>query len=279
MILIYIYFNDLWRNDLKTVDILIPFIKNLARQAGKICLEGQKNLTANDLEFKSAKDIVTETDKKVEAFLVKAILEHYPDHGVLGEEYGTVQAKSQFRWIIDPIDGTTSFVHRLPFYSISIALEEAGELVLGVVYAPATDQLFYAEKGNGAFMNDTPIHVSDTQTLDSAVMATGFACLRAGLETNNLPIFNKIVPKLRDVRRFGSAALDLCFTALGSLDGFWEMQLNIYDIAAGTVILKEAGGVVTDFTGGGQFPEKGVAATNRRLHNELIRILTNFCVS
>ena len=128
--------NSPWRNDLETVDILIPFIKNLARQAGRICLEGQKNLTAHDLEFKSAKDIVTETDKNVEAFLVKAILERYPDHGVLGEEYGAVQAKSPFRWIIDPIDGTTSFVHRLPFYSISIALEHAGELVLGFVYAP-----------------------------------------------------------------------------------------------------------------------------------------------
>jgi len=114
-----------------------------------ICLEGQKNLTFHDLEFKSTKDIVTETDKKVEAFLVKAILGRYPDHGVLGEEYGAVQANSGFRWIIDPIDGTTSFVHRLPFYSISIALEKAGELVLGVVYAPALNQLFYAEKGNG----------------------------------------------------------------------------------------------------------------------------------
>jgi myo-inositol-1(or 4)-monophosphatase len=269
--------NDPWRKDLKTVNILIPFIKNLARQAGGICLEGQNDLTDHDLEFKSAKDIVTETDKKVEAFLVKAILERYPDHGVLGEEYGAVQAKSQFRWIIDPIDGTTSFVHRLPFYSISIALEKAGELVLGVVYAPATGQLFYAEKGNGAFMDENPIHVSDTLTLDNAVMATGFACLRAGLETNNIPIFNEIVPKLRDIRRFGSAALDLCYTALGSLDGFWEMNLNIYDIAAGTVILREAGGVVTDFTGGGRFPEKGFTATNKELHNELIRILTKFC--
>ena len=256
---------------------MITFIKNLVLDAGMICLEGQKNLTFHDLEFKSTKDIVTETDKKVEAFMLKAILARYPDHGVLGEEYGAVQANSGFRWIIDPIDGTTSFVHRLPFYSISIALEKAGELVLGVVYAPALNQLFYAEKGNGAFVGDTPIHVSETKELDNAVMATGFACLRAGLEKNNLPIFNEIVPKLRDIRRFGSAALDLCYTAMGSLDGFWEMNLNIYDIAAGIVILKEAGGVITDFTGGGQFPEKGLAAANKDLHNALIPILTGFC--
>jgi myo-inositol-1(or 4)-monophosphatase len=257
---------------------LISFIKNLALEAGRICLEGQKNLSLHDLEFKSKKDIVTETDKEVEAFLVKAILARYPDHGVLGEEYGAVQTKSGLRWIIDPIDGTTSFVHRLPFYSISIALEKEGEPVLGVVYAPALNQLFYAEKGKGAFVGDTAIHVSETRELDKAVMATGFACLRAGQQNNNLPIFNEIVPKLRDIRRFGSAALDLCYTALGSLDGFWEMNLNIYDIAAGTVILKEAGGVVTDFTGGRQFPEKGIAAANKALHNELVRILTGFHV-
>jgi myo-inositol-1(or 4)-monophosphatase len=257
---------------------LISFIKNLALEAGRLCLEGQKNLSLHDLEFKSEKDIVTETDKEVEAFLVKAILARYPDHGVLGEEYGAVQTKSGLRWIIDPIDGTTSFVHRLPFYSISIALEKEGEPVLGVVYAPALNQLFYAEKGKGAFVGDTAIHVSETRGLDKAVMATGFACLRAGRQNNNLPIFNEIVPKLRDIRRFGSAALDLCYTALGSLDGFWEMNLNIYDIAAGTVILKEAGGVVTDFTGGGQFPEKGIAAANKALHNELVRILTGFHV-
>lgn len=258
---------------------MISFIKNLALEAGMICLEGQKHLTIHDLEFKSAKDIVTAIDKKVEAFLVKAILARYPDHGVLGEEYGAIQTKSGFRWIIDPIDGTTSFVHRLPFYSISIALEKEGEMVLGVVYAPALGQLFYAEKGKGAFMDGTPIHVSGTRELDKAVMATGFACLRAGWQNNNLPIFKEIVPKLRDIRRFGSAALDLCYTALGSLDGFWEMNLNIYDIAAGTVILKEAGGVVTDFTGAQQFPQKGIAATNKRLHNELIRILAKYSAS
>lgn len=255
---------------------MISYIKQLAVEAGMICIEGQKALTFHDLEFKSAKDIVTSIDKNVEAFLVKAILARYPDHGVLGEEYGAVETNSGFRWIIDPIDGTTSFVHRLPFYSISIALEKNGELVLGVVYAPAMGQLFYAEKGKGAFMDGTAIHVSETMELDKAVMATGFACLRAGLQNNNLAIFNELVPKLRDIRRFGSAALDLCYTAMGSLDGFWEMNLNIYDIAAGTVILKEAGGVVTDFTGNAQFPQKGIAAANKGLHNELTQILTKF---
>ncbi len=262
--------------DENTVDILISFIKDLAIEAGKICIDGQNNLTSGDLEFKSAKDIVTVVDKKVEDFLIREIQNHYPDHGVLGEERGAIRTQGRFRWIIDPIDGTTSFVHRLPFYSISIALEADGEFILGLVHAPALGQVFYAQKGKGAFVNDTPVRASETKTLDCAVMATGFACLRSGWKNNNLPVFNHIVPELRDIRRFGSAAIDLCYVALGSLDGFWEMNLNIYDIAAGVVILKEAGGVVSDFTGGSSFPQNGIAAANRHLHPELLRLLAPF---
>ena len=255
---------------------MISFIKELALEAGRLCLGGQKNLTSGDLEFKSAKDIVTVIDKKVEDFLIKEISARYPDHSILGEENGSIRGHGRFRWIIDPIDGTTSFVHRLPFYSISIALEKDGDLVLGVVYAPALGQMFYAQTGMGAFLNETPVRVSDTRELGSAVMATGFACLRSGWENNNLPVFNHIVPRLRDIRRFGSAAIDLCYVAMGCLDGFWEMNLNIYDIAAGVVILKEAGGQVSDFSGGSAFPEKGIAAANKNLHPELLGLLAPF---
>ena len=129
------------------------------------------------------------------------------------------------------------------------------------------------ELGKGAFLNDMPIHVSNTKNLMDAVMATGFACLRAGLKENNLVHFNKIVPKLRDIRRYGSAAIDLCYVACGKLDGFWEMQLNIYDIAAGALIVKEAGGNLSDFSGGSGFPEKGIVAANPSLHPLLIKLL------
>ncbi len=252
---------------------MISFVKRLALEAGQICLDGQSKLTSSDLTFKSLKDIVTVTDKKVEQFLVKEILSKYPDHSILGEETGTTKGKGQYKWIIDPIDGTTSFVHNQPFYGVSIGLEKNGELILGVVNAPVLNQMFYAQKGKGAFLNDTSIKVSDTLDLDSAVMSTGFACLRSGLEPNNLNLFNKIAPQLRDVRRYGSAALDLCYTAWGSLDGYWEMNLNVYDIAAGVLILREAGGIVTDFSGGNKFPENGIAGANAFLHPQLLSCL------
>ncbi len=249
---------------------MISFVTRLARQAGQICLKEQATLTSGDLTYKNPKDLVTVTDKNVETFLVKELGRAYPDHGILGEETGVKQSKTSYRWIIDPIDGTTSFVHNQPFYGVSIALEKEGELILGVVYAPVFDELFYAEKGKGAFLNNTPIRVSDTSALDQAVMATGFACLRDSQTDNNLTHFNNIVPRLRDIRRYGSAALDLCYTACGRLDGYWEMNLNIYDIAAGVVILREACGKVSDFSGDKYFPEKGIAAANANLHSLLI---------
>ncbi|MCG8615495.1 MAG: inositol monophosphatase [Desulfobacterales bacterium] len=254
---------------------MISFISNLAREAGNICLEERTRLSSEDLSFKSAKDIVTVADQRVEAFIVSTIKESYPDHSILGEETGATSGSAPFRWIIDPIDGTTSFVHNQPFYGVSIALEESGSIIAGVVYAPVFDELFVAEKGNGAFLNQKPIRVSDTTRMDQAVMATGFACLRAGWAENNLTYLNRIAPELRDVRRYGSAALDLCYTACGRLDGYWEMNLNLYDIAAGVLILREAGGIVSDFKGGEEFPQTGLAAAPPDLHTKLIDYLKN----
>jgi len=252
---------------------LISFITRLAREAGRICLQRQTKLNSGDLTFKSPKDLVTVTDKEVENFLVKEILSTWPDHGILAEETGETKGTGPFRWIIDPIDGTTSFVHNQPFYAVSIGLEINRDPVLGVVYAPALDQMFVAELGKGAFLNGKPIRVSETLNISHAVMATGFACLRSGLKENNLPHFNRIAPQLRDIRRYGSAALDLCYTAQGTLDGYWEMNLNAYDICAGVVILKEAGGIVTDFKGGTNYPRNGIAAANPVLHSQLIHCL------
>ena len=241
--------------------------------AGDICKKEQHNLKTSDLEFKNPKDLVTIIDKRVESFLIQEIKTRYSEHDILGEETGRSGNSSRYLWIIDPIDGTTSFVHGQPFYAVSIALEKDGELILGAVYAPELNQLFTAQLGKGAFLNDIPINVSNTEHLIDAVMATGFACIRAGLEENNLIHFNNIVPRLRDIRRYGSAAIDLCYVACGKLDGFWEMQLNIYDIAAGALIVREAGGNLSDFSGGSDFPEKGILAANSSLHPLLIKLL------
>ena len=251
------------------------FLTDLLRQAGQICVQEQGRLDRNDLEFKNQKDIVTVTDKKVEDMIIRTIRDQYPAHDILGEETGRSLAQGsgnheKYQWIIDPIDGTTSFFHGQPFYSVSIALERMGQTVLGGVYAPALDQLFFAEKGNGAFLNEIPIQVSSSKRLIDSVMATGFACLRAGLKKNNLVHFNRIVPLLRDIRRFGSAALDLCYVACGKVDGFWEMELNLYDIAAGALIAEEAGAVVSDFSGDRFYPEQGIVAANPSLSRLLI---------
>ena len=251
-----------------------PFLKEIIVQAGDICLEKQGRLTPDDLMFKARKDLVTATDRQVEAFLVEQIQSRFPDHGIWGEETGRTLTGSEYCWIIDPIDGTTSFFHGQPYYAVSIALKKGQEIISGAVYAPALGQLFQAGKKEGAWLNDHPLHVSATTTLTDAVMATGFACLRAGLEPNNLVHFNRIVPRLRDIRRCGSAAVDLCYVAAGKLDGFWELNLNVYDVAAGVLMVTEAGGVVTDFTGGPNFPEKGIVAGNPIMADSLITQLT-----
>lgn len=248
---------------------MTPFLKDLIRQAGNICIKDQKRLKPADVDFKNKKDLVTLTDKKVEDFIINGIRAKYPLHDIFGEETGRSGFSSDFLWIIDPIDGTTSFFHQQPFYSISIAVQHLGKTILGAVYAPSLNELFHADV-DGAFLNDEHIFVSTTHRLVSSVMATGFACLRADLDHNNLVYFNKIVPKLRDIRRYGSAALDLCYVACARLDGFWEMNLNIYDIAAGAFIVEQAGGTLSDFNGDHHFPEQGIVAANKYLQKKLL---------
>ncbi|THB80804.1 MAG: inositol monophosphatase [Desulfobacteraceae bacterium] len=238
------------------------FIENSIREAGAMCEASAGNISRDQLSFKNAKDLVTETDRQVELYLTDQIRKQFPGHGIHGEETGISNPDSRHRWIIDPIDGTTSFFHGQPFYAVSIALEIDSTVEYGAVYAPALNELFFAQRGKGACLNGEPVHVSHTRELIDAVLATGFACLRAGAEPNNLPVFNAILPKIRDIRRYGSAAIDLCYVACGKLDGFWEMHLNIYDIAAGTLMVKEAGGRVCDFDAGQAYPQNGIIASN-----------------
>ena len=252
---------------------MLEFIKNIAEEAGNRLLAFSGNFDTGELQFKSARDLVTVYDKQTEEFIVGEILKRYPDHAIFAEESGKSENSGEYCWIIDPIDGTTSFVHQQPFYSISIALQKAGETVLGLVYAPKMGEMFWAEKGRGAFMNDSPVKVSSSDKLINSVLATGFACLRAGMKENNLAAFCRIAPEIRGIRRYGSAALDLAYTACGKLDGFWELNLKPYDVAAGIIILQEAGGQVTDFKGEANFPEQGIVATNKFIHNELLSLI------
>jgi len=249
------------------------FLKQIALEAGKTALDYKSRLSEIRIEHKgTVKDIVTEADVAVEHYLIEQIKKTYPDHGILGEETG-VHAGNEYRWIIDPIDGTTSFAHDQPFFSNSIALEKNGELILAAVNIPVMGELFMAEKGKGATLNDKSIHVSGRDKLLDCVIATGFVCLRQNLTHNNLPYFNRVAPLIRSIRRYGSAAIDLSYTACGRFDGYWELSLNYYDIAAGMLILKEAGGTVTDFSGSGDNIPAETLATNTHIHRELLALL------
>ncbi|AQT69319.1 Inositol-1-monophosphatase [Anaerohalosphaera lusitana] len=248
------------------------FLKNIMIEAGRVALEQKQRLGEVKVDRKSEKDLVTEADVAVEEYLVGQIKERYPDHAIVGEETGEHEG-GEYRWIIDPIDGTTSFVHDQPFFSTSVAVEKDGETVLGAVNAPVLGELFMAEKGKGATLNGEAIHVSDRERLIDSVLGTGFACVRQNLEHNNLPYFAEIVTRIRGVRRYGSAAMDLSYVACGRLDGFWELNLQIYDVAAGVLIVQEAGGVVSDFAGGEEGRPFETLATNGRIHEALSREL------
>jgi len=252
---------------------MLQFLKKLAMEAGQICLEGSEHLSATDVEFKNPRDLVTVVDKRVEKYIIAEIKKVYPDHGIIGEETGRTETESDCYWIIDPIDGTTSFVHGQPYYAVSIAFRKGGELQAGVVHAPALGQLFSAEKGQGTSLNDRRVQVSTTTQMKESVLGTGFACLRAGLEKNNMIYLNRIMPAIRDIRRCGSAAIDLAYVAAGKFDGFWELNLNIYDIAAGVLLVTEAGGDVCDFSGSNAYPEAGIIATNGKITKELLGYL------
>jgi len=247
------------------------FLEDIITQAGRMTLEFRTRKAPLKVDHKLDKDLVSEADVAVERFLVEQIRKRYPDHAILGEEGGE-RTGSAVRWLIDPIDGTTSYVRGQPYYSVSIAVEQAGQTTLAAVYAPALDELYLAERGRGALLNGRPIRVSACNRLADAVLATGFACIRRNSDYTNIPFFAELLPQILDVRRYGSAAVDLGYVASGRLDGFWEMELKPYDVAAGFLILEEAGGRHSDFSGGQDRRYRQVLATNGRIHAALLDV-------
>ncbi len=247
-------------------------LETIVREAGQIALAYFKDLKNMAVHKKNPRDFVTAADLAVEAYLQTTLTEKYPEYGFWGEESGQ-SANQVSRWIVDPIDGTHSFSRGQYFWSISVALEIDGDLVAGAVYAPALDDYYTAAKGLGAFKNGVVIQVSDENNLADAMVATGFACLRSYLTENNLERFGRIAQRTTGQRRFGSAAMDLCLVADGQVDAFWEQELNLYDVAAGALIVQEAGGTVTDFKGNaGVFP-KQILATNGKVLAEILTLM------
>ena len=245
---------------------MIPFMESVAKRAGTEAMAYFHHLKANAVSVKaSAKDLVSTADKAVEKVIINMIRERYPEDCFFGEESGRSNTSSEYCWVIDPIDGTQSFVKNHPYFSISIALKKNGSALAGCVHAPVLGLTFSGEVGRGAFENGVPIRVSDCTILAEAACSTGFACVRAGLKKNNLPYFNAIVPEIRDIKRCGSAALDLCFVASGRYDAYWELCLQEYDVAAGALICALAGARVCDLCGGMEYPAKGILCGNPAL--------------
>lgn len=243
-----------------------------AEAAGKIMKEKVGKLSR--LDYKGAFNIVTEADQASEAEIIKIIRSEFPDHQILGEESGAHRTDSKHRWLIDPIDGTTNFAHTYPFFCVSLGFEIEGEMAYGLVFNPMTNEMFHAERGKGAYLNDEKIHCSQVKTLGESLLATGFPPDSAKAKFSNMTEFQKITDLCHGVRRDGSAALDLCYVACGRMDGFWEFKLSAWDLAAGTLIVREAGGKVTAPEGSEFDINSGhVLASNSLIHDEVVSAL------
>lgn len=254
------------------MNVYLEVAKAAAVKAGIILRERIKG--SREVSYKGEINLVTEMDRLSERVVVETILEAFPDHGILAEEETKIENGSGFLWIIDPLDGTTNYAHGYPSFSVSIGLEHSGAVIVGVVYDPMRDELFSATRGQGAYLNGNPIAVSRNEVLIRSLLATGFPYDRAVSKENNLNYFNALIMASQEIRRSGSASLDLCAVAAGRLDGYWELKLHPWDVAAGSLIVLEAGGAVSDFTGSRfSIHDKELVAGNGRIQGLMLDIL------
>ena len=248
-----------------------------ARRAGDIINRAAVNLDRLTITRKAHSDFVSEVDRSAEEAIIKIVLDAYPDHSILAEESGKSGqvGKSEYQWVIDPLDGTTNFLHGFPQYCVSIALLHRGILSQAVIYDPVSDELFTASRGGGAFLNDHRIRVSKRIQLGESLIGTGFPFRDFTHMEAYLAMFKDLIPKTAGIRRPGSAALDLAYVAAGRYDGFWETGLAPWDIAAGCLLILEAGGMVSDLEGNGQYLRSGqVVAGNPKIFAQLLQIIS-----
>ncbi len=244
-----------------------------ARRAGNIMLRSLDRLDTLRVEEKRHHDYVSEVDRQSEAEIIRVIRRAYPDHAILGEEGGG-QGKNDVRWIIDPLDGTTNFLHGIPHFAVSIAVEIRGRLAHGVIYDPVKNELFTASAGSGAQLNDRRIRVSNRPSLAGALLGTGIPFREDQDLDAYLATLKALIPNTAGVRRPGAASLDLAYVACGRFDGFWEFGLHYWDLAAGVLLIQEAGGMVTDFRGGDGYSKSGnLLCANPKLHDRMLRLL------
>jgi myo-inositol-1(or 4)-monophosphatase len=247
---------------------LISPMQSMARAAGALVMDYFRQHVK--VEYKGDVDLVTVADRESEALILEQIREQFPTHDVMGEEGTRIETGSEYKWYVDPLDGTTNFAHGYPVFCISLAVERRGQRIAGVIYDPTRDEMFVAELGAGARLNGAAIHVSSTSRLEECLVGTGFPSHKRH-KNPNIYFYHQLTLRTHGVRRAGSAALDLCNVASGRYEAFWEFNLNPWDTAAGVLIVQEAGGRVTDFSGGGfQIASRETLASNGLVHEALM---------
>jgi myo-inositol-1(or 4)-monophosphatase len=248
-------------------------LERLAREAGAILRAGYSK--EHQVNYKGVIDLVTEVDHQSEAFLLGEIQGKYPDHHIFAEESGIIQGNDEHIWYVDPLDGTVNYAHHIPIFCVSIAYASHGELTLGVVYEPMRDELFAAERGKGARLNGKPLQASTATELQKSLLVTGFPYDAWNTRQDNFANFVHFGKLTQGVRRLGSAALDLCYVAAGRFDGFWEMSLKPWDVAAGGLIAEEAGAIVTNVDGERDYisPPQSVIAAAPGIHARIVQEL------
>jgi len=252
-------------------------VVKIARDASKIIKDNYHKVSGNDIKFKQVNDLVSFVDLETEQYLIRRLSTLITNSSFLAEESGKIINDGEtgdYLWIIDPLDGTTNYIHGIPVFSISIALQYKSRTVVGVVYEVNQDECFYASEGHGAFMNDVPIKVSRTRQLSGSLVATGFPFREFEIVDEYLKIFRKLMKSTRGLRRLGSAAVDLAYVACGRFDSFYEFNLNPWDVAAGEFIIREAGGQVSDFNGNDNYLYgRQILASNSFVHSEMLNLI------
>lgn len=253
---------------------MIQDVIDIATEAGLFLKANVGKVRTIERKLGQETNLVTEVDRASEALIKERIRAKYPGHAILGEESGGTLSGAETVWIIDPLDGTTNFTHGLPIYGVSIGVQHRGELVAGVVYDPSQEELFSAEKGSGAFLNGQPLRVSGQSSIGESLLVTGFPYNIRENPFNAVEHFTAFLMQAQAVRRLGSAALDLCYVAAGRFDGFWEVALNSWDMAAGMLCVREAGGLVTNFRGKEmKVSGRDLLATNGKIHEAMMAVL------
>jgi len=259
------------------LDKLLPTVCSIAREGGQFLLSELKNVSQSDIETKAEHDFVTYVDKASEKFLIQELSKVLPEAAFVAEESQSKQKDARFCWIVDPLDGTTNYIHRLPCFAVSIALTDNNREILAVIYEPNLDECFSTHAESGAFLNDKPMHVSETRKVFDSFIATGFPSRDYTHLEEYLKMFRRLLFDTQGIRRLGSAAMDMAYVACGRFDAFYEYGLAPWDVAAGSLLVKQAGGKVADFSGGNNYIYgKEVVCSNGFLQEELIGLIGEY---